>query len=139
MSDTVRWKNRNSLGEIILKLYYEILAPDIHIELTGSTSFLNYVRNRSKKSHAKACRKRYPYLSSKILLIFKIILVIQESKCVIKFTKEHHVYLLLQSFLRLLCIYSSNYCFQNKMAAENPLANKSLKKKLKKLKHILFF
>jgi hypothetical protein len=32
---------------------------------------------------------------------------------------------------------SSNYCFQNKMVAENPLANKS-KKKLKKLKHILF-
>jgi hypothetical protein len=38
---------------------------------------------------------------------------------------------------------SSNYCFQNKKAAkkgENPLANKSSKKKLKKLKaHILFF
>jgi NhaP-type Na+/H+ and K+/H+ antiporter len=33
---------------------------------------------------------------------------------------------------------SSNYCFQNKMAAENPLANISSKKKLKKLKHILF-
>jgi hypothetical protein len=33
---------------------------------------------------------------------------------------------------------SNNYCFQNKMAAEYPLANKSPKKKLKKLKHILF-
>jgi hypothetical protein len=33
---------------------------------------------------------------------------------------------------------SSNYCFQNKMAAENPLANKSSKKKLKKLNLILF-
>jgi hypothetical protein len=29
---------------------------------------------------------------------------------------------------------SRNYFFQNKMAAENPLANKSSKKKLKKLK-----
>jgi hypothetical protein len=42
-----------------------------------------------------------------------------------------------EAIVTVQTVLSSNYCFQNKMAAENP--HKSSKKKLKKLnEHILF-